>query len=155
KWLAGKARRDDLAVFAFIGQGFPEGERSCYFTIDSTVKDRAKNALTAEEGEHELEKLKSQRVCALIELNFKRFNPGKEPLPDTVPDKFYSEFFIPSKDDLESEDSPRNRGRIVFLSNDHLAPSLDLEKHGLFTQAVLKGLQGAADKEGYEADGVI
>src|SRR5262249_3996676 len=36
-----------------------------------------------------------------------------------------------------------------------LHPSIDLEDHGLFAHAVLDGLKGEADKEGYEADGVI
>src|SRR5262249_6897857 len=31
----------------------------------------------------------------------------------------------------------------------------DADKHGTFTQAVLDGLKGKADKEGYEPDGIV
>src|SRR5262249_51202705 len=33
--------------------------------------------------------------------------------------------------------------------------SLSLEKHGALTQLLLDGLKGAADKDGYEPDGVV
>ena len=66
KWLAGAAKRDDLVIFGFFGQGGPvgdTGERRCYFASDSTVKDRAKNAIAASEIGQELDGLKSHAFC--------------------------------------------------------------------------------------------
>ena len=82
QWAATNAGRNDLVLFAFFGQGAPLGERSCYFASDSTFKDRSKNAITAADIEHALEKLKSHRFCAFLDVNFKGFNAGKEPAPD-------------------------------------------------------------------------
>src|SRR5262245_17560488 len=68
KWAASSAKRDDLVIFAFFGQGGPigdSGERRCYFASDSTVKDRAKNAIAASEIGQELDGLQSHRFCAL------------------------------------------------------------------------------------------
>ena len=66
-WLEKTAKKDDLVVFAFFGNGAPLGERSCYFTVDSTLKDRAKNAVAAAEIEQHMDKLKSQRFVALVD----------------------------------------------------------------------------------------
>src|SRR5438876_8399857 len=83
KWAASSAQRDDLVIFAFFGQGGPvgdSGERRCYFATDSTVKDRAKNAVAASEIGQEMDGLKSHRFCALLEVSFTAF----EPMPDVT-----------------------------------------------------------------------
>jgi C-terminal peptidase prc len=151
KWAAASAKRDDLVIFAFFGQGGPvgeSGERRCYFASDSTVKDRAKNSIAASEIGQELDALKSQRFCALLEVNFTAF----EPQPDVTLGKSpYREYL---GDDGSEEHRPLP-GRAVFLATNGLAPSLDLPAHGLFAQVVLDALRGAADKEGYEPDGVV
>src|SRR5438270_4389761 len=41
------------------------------------------------------------------------------------------------------------------MASNGLSASPDLEEHGLFVTALLAGLKGEADKEGYEADGVV
>src|SRR5260370_31100133 len=46
-------------------------------------------------------------------------------------------------------------GRVLFLANRGTKPSLQLGKHGLFAHVLIDGLKGAADKEGYEPDGVV
>lgn len=148
QWVVGKARRNDLVLFVYIGGGAPLGERACYFAADSTYKDRAKNAVAAADIESELDKLKSQRFCALIDVNFKAFDPGTDPVPDLNLANFYKEF-------LGKEDAETNVGRVVFLAGRGLAPSLELAEHGVFTQVLLDGLKGSADKEGYEPDGWI
>jgi C-terminal peptidase prc len=151
KWAAASARRDDLVLFAFFGQGGPvgdSGERRCYFASDSTVKDRAKNAVAASEIGQELDGLKSRRFCALLEVNFTAF----EPMPDVTLGKLpYKEFL----GDDGTEDHRPAPGRAVFLATNGLAPSLDLKDHSLFAQVLLDAFKGAADKEGYEADGIV
>jgi C-terminal peptidase prc len=150
RWAATSAGTDDLVIIAFVCQGAPLGERACYFATDSTFKDRAKNAVAAGDIETALEKLKSRRFCGFLDVNFKGFKPGKDKVPEANVVNFYREFLGTPKED---EGFPI--GRILFLANYGVKPSIDLEKHGLFTQALLAGLKGAADKEGYEPDGVI
>src|SRR5262245_16766019 len=41
-WLSKSAGKNDLAIFAFFGQGAPLSDRACYFGTDSTFKNRAK-----------------------------------------------------------------------------------------------------------------
>lgn len=150
QWAATQARRDDLVIIGFFGQGAPLGERSCYFATDSTFKDRGKNAVAAAEIEEKLKGLKSQRLCVFLDVNFKGFDLGnsKEPAPDANITNFYKEF-------LGKEENETNLGRVVFLAHRGLNPSLELENHGLFANVLLEALKGGADKEGYEPDGLV
>jgi C-terminal peptidase prc len=151
KWAASSAKRDDLIIFAFFGQGGPvgdSGDRRCYFASDSTVNDRAKNAVAASEIGQEFDTLKSQHLCALLEVSFTAF----EPMPDVTLGKMpYKEFL----GDDGTEDHGAAPGRAVFLATNGLTPSLDLKDHGLFAECLVNALKGAADKEGYEPDGAV
>src|SRR5438093_10583505 len=55
-WLEKSTARNDLVIFAYIGNGAPLGERSCYFAVDSSFKNRAKDAVASGDienaGEH-------------------------------------------------------------------------------------------------------
>src|SRR6516165_3982302 len=99
KWAAASAGADDLVIIGMVMQGAPLGERSCYFATDSTFKERAKNALGAGEIESALDKLKSQKFCAFLDVNFKGFNPGKDPAPEANLTNFYREFLHSPKED--------------------------------------------------------
>jgi carboxyl-terminal processing protease len=158
KWVAKEAKRDDLVVFAFIGQGAALGERGdriAYFATDSNVKDPAKTAVLASALGEDLDKLQSHRVCLFVDVYFKGYKPsnGKAPPDPNVPAAtFYKEFF--GKDSTE-EEAPAP-GRVLFLASGtgrFLSP--DGAEHGTFTQVLLDGLKGKADKEGYEPDGVV
>jgi C-terminal peptidase prc len=155
KWIATEAKRDDLVIFAFIGQGGPlteAGDRLCYFASDSTFKDRKKDSVAASDIAQELDKLKSQRFCAFLDVTFKG-STVKEPNFDlTGVQAPYREFV--GTQGKEDHDAPAP-GRVVYLATSGRQPSLILENHGLFTTAVIEGLKGAADKEGYEPDGVV
>src|SRR5438270_904112 len=70
-WVVDRAAKDDIVMLVYIGQGAPVGERTCYFTADSNFKDRAKTALAAGDIEAVLDKLKAQRMCAFVDVNFK------------------------------------------------------------------------------------
>ena len=148
-WLEKTARRNDLVVIAFFGNGAPLGQRSCYFATDSTFKHRAKDAVASADIEHILDHVRSERVVAFVDCNFLGFDAGNEAAPDPNIEKFYREFL--GNDDKGSSVT----GRIVFLANNGLKPSLNLGKHGVFAQSVIAGLKGKADTEGYEADGNI
>jgi C-terminal peptidase prc len=150
-WAVTNAKRDDLVLFAFFGQGAPLGDRTCFFATDSTFKDRAKNAVAGADIEHVLEKLKSQHFAAFIDVNFKGFDAGKENVAEANPNDLVKVFM--GEADREDQTSPA--GRVVFLATSGLRQSIDLEKHGLFAKVVMDGLKGGADKEGYEPDGLV
>src|SRR5262249_32321580 len=85
--VAGKAERDDLVLFVFIGQGGPisdSGNRLGYFVSDTTIKDRSKNAVAAADVQQELDKLQSHRFCAFLDVNFRGYNDGPEKVPEPV-----------------------------------------------------------------------
>ncbi|MSR30745.1 MAG: S41 family peptidase [Gemmataceae bacterium] len=155
KFLVSKAGPNDLVLFAFIGEGGPlrdSGDQRCYFTSDSTFQGREKNALASSEILDVLKNLKSNQFCAFIDINFKGFlAQGKSVAEVTLGQNPYQEFF----GEDEGEDSSPVQGRAVFLATNGLTQSLDLENQGIFTQSLLNGLKGAADKDGYEPDGIV
>jgi C-terminal peptidase prc len=148
-WLEKSSKANDLVIFAFLGEGAPAGERSCYFAVDSTFKDRAKDAVAGTELEGHFEKMTTERFVALIDVNFLGFDPGQEPMPDFNNSNLYRDF-LGSDDTRETVPS-----RVVLQPNNGLKPSLDLAQHGIFAKVILDGLSGKADTEGYEADGNV
>jgi C-terminal peptidase prc len=155
QWLGSSAGTNDLVVFAFFGEGGPQGEsgdRRCYFAVDSTFKGRDKDAVSASEIGEALKDLKSHRFCVLLDVDFKGFDPAgqavAEPALGNAP---YKEFL----GDDESEDHAPKPGRVLFLATNGLTPSLDLKDHGIFAEAVLTALKGEADNDGKEADGQV
>ena len=155
KNIASKANPEDLVIFTFIGEGGPlgdSGDRRCYFTSDSTFQDRDKNALASSDISDVLKNLKSNKFCTFLDIDFKGFqSKGKSVAEATLGTNPYQEFL----GDDGSEDHLPATGRAVFLATNGLSASLDLEKQGAFTQVVAEGLKGAADKEGYEPDGLV
>jgi carboxyl-terminal processing protease len=155
RWIGAQAKRDDVVLFAFIGQGAPmggSGSRLSYLAVDSTLKDRAKSSVAAGDIEQELDQLKSERFCAFIDVNFRGYKRGPETVPEpTLGTAFFKEF----RGVAHKEDDTSAPGRVVFLATNGLSQSLDAEQHGIFTQALLEGLKGAADKRGYEPDGLV
>lgn len=95
-WLATEAKPDDLVIFAYIGEGAPltdKGDRLCYFAADSTVKERDKNAIATADIAQELDKLKSNRFCAMIDVDFRGYKGGKEAFPELqLEESPYKEF---------------------------------------------------------------
>lgn len=148
KWVSENAKKNDLVIFGFFGQGAPLGDKGCYFATDSTFKNRAKDAVASGDIEPYFTKLKSKRGVVLLDVDFTGFNPGKERRPDPNLSGFYREF-------LGNVEDSSSFSRVVFLANSGLRPSLNLGKHGLFAKVILDGLSGKADKAGYEPDGLI
>lgn len=154
RWVAANARAKDPVLFAFFGNGGPLGElgdRRCYFTSDSTFKGRAKDALAAADLGEDLKNLKSQHFTAFVDVDFKGFKGDAQSTEPRLGESPYKEFL----GDDGSDDHNPMPGRVVFLATNGLSTSLDLKDHGLFAQVLLDGLKGAADKEGYEPDGVV
>jgi C-terminal peptidase prc len=149
KWAATNANKEDLVVIALFGEGGPLGDRTCFFTSDSTFKGRSKNALDAAEIKGALSKIQSQRFAVFLDVNYKGFDSGKDNPPELNLKNLYSEWV--GKDDPEAPVV----GRVLFLSNNGLKPSLDLKDRGAFGKVLADGLKGKADTEGYEGDGLI
>lgn len=155
KWLATEATVNDPAFLVFVGEGASFGDRNdriAYLASDSTVKDRAKNSVAAADLGAELDKLKSHKFVAFVDVDFKGFSIGKEATPEPSLGQTPYKEFLGSDGGDEGAPAP---GRVVFLATNGLRTSLDLKEHGIFTQALLDGLKGAADKEGYEPDGAV
>src|ERR1051326_435156 len=172
-WLQQNAGADDLVLLTFIGEAGTlneQGEKLCYFAVDSTVKDREKDSVTATAMATELDKLKSKKFCVFLDVNYKGFTPekGKAPEPFFGDQGIFKEFLGPqTKDQPKEGDDPQSlsQGRVLFISSVGKHASPDLKDHGLFTQVILAGLKGAADvadkdddkdgKNGYEPDGLV
>lgn len=155
RWLADNARKDDLVVFSFVGEGAPlgdKGDQLGYLGVDSTLKDRAKTGVSATEIQQVFDKLKSQHFCALVDVNFHGYEKGPVAIAEgSVPHDFYREYLGPT----EKGEAPTTPGRAIFLANNGFRTPINHDNNGLFTYAVLEGLKGKADTEGYEPDGAI
>jgi carboxyl-terminal processing protease len=149
--VATKAHKNDLVLIALIGQGAPLGDRTCFLSSDATFKDRAKSAVASAEIETALKSLKSQKVCAIVDVNYKSYDSGKEVIPD--PNLIDMVRVFVGNEDKEEHTLPP--GRVVMLSNNSVSQPLELESQGLFTKLLIDGLKGAADQDGYEPDGVV
>lgn len=155
-WLVKEDDREDLAIFVFIGQGGPfadKEEELAYFAADTSLKDRTKTSVAAGAIGEKLNNLRSRRFCAFVDVNFKGFEAKKElKIPEAKLSRTpYLEFL--GDDGTKSHGSLM--GRVLFLANNGMATSVSTEKHGIFTEALLLGLKGEADKDGYEADGRV
>ena len=153
QWLATESKAGDLALFVFVGQGGPLGDKSdrrCYFASDSVFKERNKKAIASAEIEERLNKLKSRHFVAFVDVNFKGYD-DKTVLDPTLGPTAYREFL----GDDGTDEHAALPGRTVILATNGLSQSLDLEKNGLLTQVLVAALNGAADNDGGEADGLI
>lgn len=156
KWVSSKATPDDMVIFGFFGQGGPmgdSGDRRCYFTSDSTFLGRDKNALASSDLADTLKTLKAGKFCSFVDINFKGFQAGqgKAVAEASLGANPYQEFL----GEDASEDHLPLPGRVVFLATNGLYPSVEADDHGVFAKAVIEGLSGEADKEGYEPDGMV
>jgi carboxyl-terminal processing protease len=161
-WIADNAKAGDLVIFGFFGEGGPLGETGthrCYFASDSTFAGRDKDAIAASEIGEVLKELKSQRFCVLLDVDFKGFTTTDkkvaEPSLGTNLYNLYPEFLGAEDKDGEEELAKPGRALFSILSSRGWAHPLDLKDHGIFADSVLHALQGAADKDGYEPDGLI
>ncbi|MCS7177635.1 MAG: S41 family peptidase [Gemmatales bacterium] len=155
RWALEQAQEDDLVLLAWFGQGAPVGDRTCYFAVDSSFKDRGKTAISASELEQLLERSKSARIVALLDVNFRGYDESKEKVSTVGLEKRFQEFDRVSDD---QDERPRVLPPVAVLSaNDGTQPSPENKRtgHGVFLEVVLNALNGGADAEGDAADGLI
>jgi carboxyl-terminal processing protease len=146
-----KAGPDDLVIFAFFGQGCPLGEQVGFFGTDATAADRIKTALDGADLGKTLEGLKTPRFCAFIDVNLTDFENSK----DAARDLNLTALSSIVMGDPDTPTAKRPKGRVMFLASTGLSSTVQLEKHSLFAKTLLDGMKGKADKDGYEADGVV
>ena len=76
-WIADNAKTQRPRHLRLLRRGRAAGRHRrphrCYFASDSTFKGRDKNAVAAAEVGEALKKLKSQRFCVLLDVDFKGF----------------------------------------------------------------------------------
>jgi C-terminal peptidase prc len=132
EWLRDRAGPDDLVLFAFFGQGATLGERGdriCYLTADSTLAGRMRNSVSAGEIADIFERLKSRRVCVLLDVPFTGFRTGRSIAQPLYDSEVYREF----NGGLETVDANPLPGRLLVA------------RPGRFGPELLAGLRGAAD----------
>ncbi|QVL33153.1 S41 family peptidase [Telmatocola sphagniphila] len=147
-----KVTADELVYLIIVGQGGAVGTQGCIFVADSNFKDRANNALKGSDFETSLKGLKSQ-LCTFFDVNFKGFEAGDEAVLNPQLKEF-QDVFLGTKGKDSDEDTAVD-GRVMVFSGRTMNDPLILDNKGLFTKVAIDALKGAADKDGYEADGVI
>lgn len=148
---------DDLLLVAFFGRGTSAGDKPCFLTSDSTVKDRAKTALLVSDLEPAFKKVKGQNVVFLMDVQYKGgIEAGTEKIVEpNVSD--YLKLVFGDKD----EDNALTPNRMLILGNPPFQDALTVAKgdHGLFYSVLADALGGKADaapfSEGYEPDGIV
>ena len=148
QWLDQEARQDDTVVVCWIGQGVPLGDRACYLALDSTIKERAKTAVTASDIEHFVDSLKARRLVVLLDVYFLGYHREASEVSGSL-ERIYSEW------DGSDDSSQHPEMLSILASGDGMRSPLVEKGHGLFMELVLEGLSGQADREGGQADGHI
>ena len=146
--------KDDLIIIAFFGRGASVGDKTCFFTPETVLKDRAKTAFLASDLEPELKKLKGQRLMLLMDVDYKGFNPGTEKIAEpTLRDVIAAVY------GEEKEDSALPGDRFLLVGNPPFQTPLQKDGMSLFTAVLLDALKGKADEKpynhGYESDGLV
>jgi carboxyl-terminal processing protease len=143
--------KDDLLVIAWFGRGASAGDRTCLFASDTTFKERAKTGVLGSDLEPDLKAAKSQRVLVMMDVHFKGFDAGKEAVTEPGLREIISGLF--GGEDKADQTLPKDR--VFMLGTTPAADPLTKGENGLFATVVLDALKGAADKDGYEADGLV
>lgn len=147
---------DDLLLIAFFGRGTSTADKPCFFTTDSTVKERSKTALLVSDLEAAFKKLKKQNVAMFMDVQYKGgIDAGGEKIVEPNILEYAKLLFGDKEDDTAM--APPNR----FIVYGHLPnqDALTIGQHGLFYTVLAAGLGGKADQppynEGYEPDGLV
>ncbi len=146
---------EDTVVLAFFGRGSSAGDKPCFFTADSTVKERGKTALQMSDLEPAFKKLKSQNLLMMMDVQYKG---GIDAGTEKIVEPSYAEIVKLVFGD-EKDDNMLPPNRVMVLGNPPFQDTLTKGDHGLFYDVLAAGLGGKADaepySEGYESDGIV
>jgi len=148
---AKKVGKDDTLILYMVMQGATAGEKTCLFATDSTFKDRVKDSIFGGDLEKELKDLKSEQVAVFLDFNLKGFESKEAVLAPNIV-QFVRVFQGIMEGDLDAEPLP---GRVILLCGNGLQTPLAVNKNGLFTTVIAEALNGKADVDGYEPDGLV
>ncbi|CAN5624973.1 hypothetical protein BH11PLA2_BH11PLA2_40270 [soil metagenome] len=144
--------KDDLIILGLFGRGAPVGDQTAFFTVDSTVKERAKTAIVGSDLAAELKPAKGQKILVLTDIHFKGFDAGKETLAEPTLRDLITAVFGGSED--RDEETIAN-DKLLMLATIPSHDPLVKGDNGLFTATLIDALKGKADVEGYAPDGLI
>ena len=130
----------------------PVGDKTGFFAVDSTVKDRVKTAVLGDDLATELKAAKGQKILFLMDVSFKGFDAGKETLVEPTLRDLLGAIFGTSED---RDEEPNVTDKLVILSTIPSHDPLTKGDHGLLAATTMAALQGKADVEGYEPDGLV
>ncbi|HSQ54215.1 MAG TPA: S41 family peptidase [Gemmata sp.] len=147
--------KDDLVIIALFGRGSSVVDKPCFFTPESSFKDRAKTALTPTDLEPVFKKLKGQKVLFMMDIAYTGFDAGKEKVSEpSVRDLIKLVF-----GDEDNEEHSLPSSRVMIFGNLPFRDPLAKGDHGLFYTVLADGLRGKADEKpynvGYEPDGLV
>jgi C-terminal peptidase prc len=149
--------KDDLLIVAVFGRGASVADKTCFFTPDTVLKERAKTAVVGSDLEPALKKLKTQRFLLLLDVAYRGFDPG--PGAEKIAEPTMRDITTAVFGGEDKEDNALPPDRLIIMGN---LPSQDpLSKDGssVFASTLLAALKGAADtpphNEGYESDGLV
>ncbi len=154
---ASKTEKDDTIVLAFFGRGASANDKTCFFTPETVLKERAKTGLVfGTDLEAAFKKLKGQNVLLLMDVHYKGFKPAEG---DKIAEPNLTDVDALLFGPEDKEDSARPPDRMMILSGFVSSDPLTKDKNGLFATTVLDALKGGADaapyEDGYEPDGLV
>ncbi|HQR05187.1 MAG TPA: S41 family peptidase [Gemmatales bacterium] len=161
KWLTGVAKEDDTAVIYWAGSGAPLDKATCYFTVNSTIEDRNKNAISAAEIEADMEKFKTGRLAVLLNVNFRGYVATSKIGSEEGLDNRLLEFTGSKKkgvarpDDEDDELESAIKGRVVLSGTSGLYAAPFINGKDAFSLILSEAFEGKADKEGDDQDGQV
>jgi carboxyl-terminal processing protease len=150
-----ESTKDDLIILAFFGRGSSVADKPCFFTAESSFKDRAKTTLTTTDLEPVFKKLKGQKLLWMMDVSYKGIDAGKEKaLEPSISDYLKLAF-----EEADRDDNSLPANRVVVFGNLPFREALTKGDHSLFYSVLADGLAGKADEKpymtGYEPDGLV
>lgn len=161
KWVTGVAKEDDTVVVYWAGSGAPLDKATCYFTVNSTVEDRNKNAIAAAEIEADFDKFKTGKVAVFLDVNFRGYVANPKMGSEDGLDNRFLEFTGSKKkgaarpDDDDEELEAAIKGRVVLSCTSGLVAAPLIKGKDAFSVILGEAFEGKADKDGDDADGLV
>lgn len=161
KWVTSSAKDEDRVVIYWAGSGAPLDKATCYFTTDSTLEGRNKNAISAADIETEFDKFKTGKVAVFLDVNFRGYTANPKVGSEDGLDNRFQEFTGNKKkgpvrpDDEDDELEAAMKGRVILSATSGLVAAPMVNGKDIFHTLLTEAFQGKADKEGDDQDGQI
>lgn len=140
-WLPKVTPEDATVVIFFAGHGAPEQGQTYWLTHEAEINDLYASALSNDEIAQMLSRIKTERVLTFLDCCYSAATINRTVgTRDLITDDPFKEF--------------RGRGRITITASDGKQLSVEdaTVQHGIFTNRLIEGLKGRADKN---QDGMV